>query len=435
MNVPSPKLYLEGLYDACPLLMEHSGPLNGTQFIIDIAGSSEASTSTSPHDRNLNGVGTSRREDRVSSVRIPASLPSVSVASNGTNSRNSSVLRRGDTRRHRSPLNSGLWISIELVLIVSQIVASIIVLSLSRQEHPHTPLFAWIIGYASGCVATIPFLGWRYYHHNHSREQNSSQPRQTSPRVNVSSRTLLSVSRTNGGEDDQVIVSSSRSSQVPVMMNPRLKSLVEYFKMALDCFFAVWFVIGNVWIFGGNSSANDAPNMYRLCIVFLTFSCIGYAMPFILCATICCCLPCIISILGVREDLTQTRGATSESINALPTYKFKVKKRKNIDESNSNVFEGGIVAAGTEKERVISGEDAVCCICLAKYENNDELRELPCSHLLHKECVDKWLKINALCPLCKGEVGGNLVGSVSGEGTNQQRGESRVGVSPINSIV
>lgn len=93
--------------------------------------------------------------------------------------------------------------------------------------------------------------------------------------------------------------------------------------------------------------------------MFLTFSCIGYAMPFILCATICCCLPCIISILGVREDLTQTRGATSESINALPTYKFKMKKRKNSDQSNSNVCEGGIVAAGTEQERVISGEDAV----------------------------------------------------------------------------
>ncbi|KAL9993139.1 hypothetical protein Hdeb2414_s1070g00978021 [Helianthus debilis subsp. tardiflorus] len=30
---------------------------------------------------------------------------------------------------------------------------------------------------------------------------------------------------------------------------------------------------------------------YRLCIVFLTFSCIGYAMPFILCGMICCCLP------------------------------------------------------------------------------------------------------------------------------------------------
>lgn len=83
-------------------------------------------------------------------------------------------------------------------------------------------------------------------------------------------------------------------------------------------------------------------------------------MPFILCATICCCLPCIISILGFREDLTQTRGATQESINALPVYKFKLKKnRDNNGEINSGVSEGGVVAAGTEKERAISGEDAV----------------------------------------------------------------------------
>lgn len=46
----------------------------------------------------------------------------------------------------------------------------------------------------------------------------------------------------------------------------------------------------------------------------------------------------------------------------------------------------------------------VCCICLAKYAHNDELRELPCSHCFHKDCVDKWLKINALCPLCKSEI-------------------------------
>lgn len=85
-------------------------------------------------------------------------------------------------------------------------------------------------------------------------------------------------------------------------------------------------------------------------------------MPFILCVTICCCLPCIISILGFREDLTQTRGATAESINALPTYKFKLKKSRSGDdrENNSGAGEGGgVVAAGTEKERVISGEDAV----------------------------------------------------------------------------
>lgn len=84
-------------------------------------------------------------------------------------------------------------------------------------------------------------------------------------------------------------------------------------------------------------------------------------MPFILCLTICCCLPCIISTLGVTEDLTQTRGATSESINALPTHIFKTMKSKSNDESDNIpvVIEGGIVAEGTEKERMISGEDAV----------------------------------------------------------------------------
>lgn len=99
--------------------------------------------------------------------------------------------------------------------------------------------------------------------------------------------------------------------------------------------------------------------------MFLTFSCIGYAMPFILCATICCCLPCIISALGFREDLTHNRGATSESIDALPTYKFKLKKTRSGHDrdGNSGVSEGGIIAAGTEKERMISGEDAVSITC------------------------------------------------------------------------
>jgi hypothetical protein len=46
----------------------------------------------------------------------------------------------------------------------------------------------------------------------------------------------------------------------------------------------------------------------------------------------------------------------------------------------------------------------VCCICLARYADNDELRLLPCGHFFHKDCVDKWLKINALCPLCKAEL-------------------------------
>ncbi|XP_011019728.1 PREDICTED: E3 ubiquitin-protein ligase At1g63170 [Populus euphratica] len=426
MDVPSTELHSESQTDTFPLLMERPENLNSSTHIIDIPRNIEVPGSPS-HDRISSGLEASSHEDRPSSgARAPSTQPSTSL-SNGTNSRSSSLIRRGEARRRRSPLNSGLWISVELVLTLSQIVASIVVLSVSRHEHPHAPLFAWIVGYASGCVATLPLLYWRYRYRNQSLEQDPAQNHQGSAHINVPAGPFsLSVSRNSESDDHRSATTSPRGGQYAVL-NARLKVLVEYFKMALDCFFAVWFVVGNVWIFGGHSSAEEAPNLYRLCIVFLTFSCIGYAMPFILCATICCCLPCIISVLGFREDLTQTRGATTESIDALPTYKFKLIKNRNGEDSSAGASDGGVVAAGTEKERVISGEDAVCCICLAKFANNDELRELPCSHFFHKECVDKWLKINASCPLCKSEVGESLLGSLSGLSSSQRRVENGAG--------
>jgi len=106
-------------------------------------------------------------------------------------------------------------------------------------------------------------------------------------------------------------------------------------------------------------------------------------MPFILCATICCCLPCIISVLGFREDLTQTRGATTESIDALPTYKFKLIKNRNGEDSSAGASDGGVVAAGTEKERVISGEDAVSAFRFLEDSCCDPLKYLVVIFMVH----------------------------------------------------
>ncbi|KAK7265157.1 hypothetical protein RJT34_32773 [Clitoria ternatea] len=59
------------------------------------------------------------------------------------------------------------------------------------------------------------------------------------------------------------------------------------------------------------------------------------------------------------------------------------------------------------------GNDAEqCYICLAEYEEGDQIRVLPCNHEYHMSCVDKWLKeIHGVCPLCRGNVCGGFTES------------------------
>ncbi|KAA8523075.1 hypothetical protein F0562_009498 [Nyssa sinensis] len=428
MAVSSQESSQESPTDSYPLLMEQPENHENHEHIVDIERGCDSSSSGSDHNDSPRGLSLSHHDDRPFSSAQVHTTQSPSSLSDGSNSRGSSPMRRGEGfgRRHWSPFNTVFWLSIELVFTVGQIIAAIIVLSVSGHENPQTPLFAWVVGYAAGCAASLPTLYWRFLHRIQGTGQGSNQLRRGSSQGNSASEpnSYITISLTRSSEEEDGQNTSTGTWNGPTMgvPNDRLSLLMDHFKMALDCFFAVWFVVGNVWIFGGHSSSSDAPNLYRLCIVFLTFSCIGYAMPFILCAMICCCLPCIISILGVRDDMNRMRGASEEIINALPTHKFKLTKNGSSSsrDSTTGVDEGGFVAAGTERERAISGEDAVCCICLAKYADNDELRELPCSHFFHTECVDKWLKINASCPLCKFEIGNSNANSPSAADSSQQ---------------
>jgi Ring finger domain len=42
-----------------------------------------------------------------------------------------------------------------------------------------------------------------------------------------------------------------------------------------------------------------------------------------------------------------------------------------------------------------------CSICLAPYESGDVVRTVMCMHQFHKDCIDRWLRTNATCPVCK----------------------------------
>lgn len=77
---------------------------------------------------------------------------------------------------------------------------------------------------------------------------------------------------------------------------------------------------------------------------------------------------------------TQQVGADGRTIQALPTRKFA----------------GGEAAAA---------DGTRCEICMEDFAEGDELRTLPCFHLFHSKCIDQWLQVNSICPICRHKVG------------------------------
>jgi hypothetical protein len=71
-----------------------------------------------------------------------------------------------------------------------------------------------------------------------------------------------------------------------------------------------------------------------------------------------------------------------------------------LDESEKDKLKKSIL---TEK---VDNKIYDCNVCLEEIELNQEIIELPCEHIYHSECIEKYLnEYNYKCPCCRKEVG------------------------------
>lgn len=80
-------------------------------------------------------------------------------------------------------------------------------------------------------------------------------------------------------------------------------------------------------------------------------------------------------------------------------------------------------------EGMMKSELAQCAVCKDDFDSGVEVKQMPCKHVYHKDCIIPWLEMHNSCPVCRYELptddpdyenrgGGDLNGS-SGSGSSQ----------------
>ncbi|XP_047321764.1 E3 ubiquitin-protein ligase At4g11680-like [Impatiens glandulifera] len=277
---------------------------------------------------------------------------------------------------------------LDLLWNVSFVAVAAGVLLLSRDESPSMQLTLWIIGYSLQCVIHIICV-YVEYRRRRRRQQYGE------------------VLNSNTSETFSQYVSLAH------LNDDGTSGMVKHLESANTLFSFIWWFIGFYWLSkDGQTLSNESPQLYWLSIVFLAFDvffvlfCVALAC--VVGVAVCCCLPCIIAILYAVAD---QEGASREDIEQLTKYKFRRinDSEKKVQGGIGSQIAGVMTECGTDMpiEHEILQEDVDCCICLCTYDDGDELRELPCYHHFHCGCIDKWLHMNATCPLCKFNISKN----------------------------
>lgn len=65
-----------------------------------------------------------------------------------------------------------------------------------------------------------------------------------------------------------------------------------------------------------------------------------------------------------------------------------------------------------KKKNKSNADNNKCTICLSDFEVGDKKSTLPCLHCFHSHCIERWMKRQKYCPICKIEILESLKSSI-----------------------
>ncbi|OMJ28787.1 RING finger protein 44 [Smittium culicis] len=241
------------------------------------------------------------------------------------------------------------------------------------------------------------------------------------------------------------------------------------------------FFLANFWLFSSVTCVRSAPLLFFVSLSLIIMSYFVLIIPLILLLCMIFCMPCVIHILSpVLQIPTKNTPAADSIINSIPLVSYTLNplthppssstspstnnqysQAPSPNTNNTNIhqqqqqqqqsifvlfrpFYSMAYYLSRKRNKPFSQstnftflksnsypefhttDDACCSICLGDYEQDSVLRLMVCGHHFHKECLDEWLKINRICPLCKNDcLGGPSL-------TNDQDSSQNNTPHPIN---
>jgi hypothetical protein len=139
--------------------------------------------------------------------------------------------------------------------------------------------------------------------------------------------------------------------------------------------YVIWQLPGNVWMWSCDDCLSETPALWGLSLSNLILAYLYMLVPAIILVSVCACLPVAIVFVMMISGNGQS-PASERLINSLESETY---------------------------DKQIHVGDPACTICATDYEEEDMVTVMQCDqrHFYHTECIKRWLRINANCPICR----------------------------------